>query len=55
VLAHGPQTGGAASRACAKGPECGNPAFIRNIMGDYYPGKEGKEEGAGGKGRVLPS
>lgn len=33
----GPKTAGAASRACAKGPNCGNPAFIRNIMGEYYP------------------
>lgn len=37
VLAHGAKTAGAASRACAKGVNCGNPAFIRNVMGEYYP------------------
>ncbi|GAB5034909.1 Hypothetical protein NocV09_02200650 [Nannochloropsis oceanica] len=37
VLGYGSQTAGAASRACAGGVECGDAAFIRNIMGDYYP------------------
>ena len=57
VLAHGAKTAGAASRACAKGVNCGNPAFIRNVMGEYYPGmyggSEGWREGEREKGRVF--
>jgi len=54
VLGYGSQTAGAASRACAGGVECGDAAFIRNIMGDYYPGMSGEEEGRKG-GRASDS
>ena len=33
----GPKTAGAASRACNKTANCGNPGFVRNIMQEQYP------------------
>lgn len=36
----GLHSAGAASRACNKTANCGNPGFIRNIMGEYYPEME---------------
>lgn len=37
LLHTGPKTAGAASRACNKTANCGNPGFIRNVMQEQYP------------------
>jgi len=55
ILAHGPKSAGAASKACGNSALCGNPPFIRSIMQEQYPGKrEGRREigrEGGGEGR----
>ena len=47
ILARGPKSAGAAAEACAKGPLCGSPPFLRSVMQEQYPGKEegGREGG----------
>ncbi|GAB5034270.1 Hypothetical protein NocV09_01800460 [Nannochloropsis oceanica] len=37
ILAKGPKSAGAASKACGSGALCGNPPFLRSIMQDQYP------------------
>ncbi|TFJ85052.1 hypothetical protein NSK_003476 [Nannochloropsis salina CCMP1776] len=37
ILAHGPKSAGAASKACGNSVLCGNPPFIRSIMQEQYP------------------
>ena len=51
ILAKGPRSAGAASKACGNGALCGNPPFLRSIMQDQYPGRKGGREGGREEGR----